>query len=190
MTQILEDKSYYIESNGGVTLSGGEPVLQNDFCEELLKKLKTVNIHTNLQTAGFYPFEKLEKLLPYLDLVTYDIKGISPEIYQNHVHADISIVLDNLKKLDKSCVPFIVRTPCICGINDSEQEIEKIVKTLLTLSNLKYYMLMPYHSLAKIKYDILGQDFGSYETPPAQQMKKLELLAAKYITVRNNYEEL
>jgi len=190
MASILADKSYYNESKGGVTLSGGEPVLQDNFCMELLKQLKSENIHTNLQTAGFYPFEKLEKLLPYLDLITYDIKGVSPEIYKNYINADPALAVENLKLLDKKTIPFIVRTPCIKNINDSEQEIEKIAQMLFSLNNLKYYMLVPYHGLAKIKYDILGRDFIKFETPPPEHMKNLEQIAAKYVTVRNNYEEL
>jgi pyruvate formate lyase activating enzyme len=190
LLQVLEDKPYYDESGGGVTLSGGEPVLQGDFCEALLGGLKARGVHTNLQTAGFYPFEKLERLLPCLDLVMYDVKGISPEIYLHHIHGDPARVFDNLKRLDEKGVPFIVRTPCVSQVNDSEKEIEAVARTLSSLKNLMYYMLIPYHGLARVKYDILGLEFKSYEAPSAERMGMLERLAARYVTVRNNYEEL
>jgi len=172
--QIMDDKAYYIESGGGVTLSGGEPVLQGDFCEALLKQLKSQGLHTNLQTAGFYPFEKLNRLLPYLDLVTYDIKGISKNIFHEHIHADPSIALENLKLLDKSGIPIIVRTPCVHGVNDSVEEIKAIRNVVSKLKNLKNFELIPCHNLAKIKYDILGQEFKTYKSPPKEHMELLK----------------
>jgi pyruvate formate lyase activating enzyme len=190
MRQVLDDKAYYDQSGGGATLSGGEPVLQEDFCEALLKRLKSEGIHTNLQTAGFYQFERLERLLPYLDLVMYDIKGLSQGIYEKHIHGDPALALDNLKRLDESGIPFIVRTPCVHQVNDSEKEIEAIAKMLSSLKHLVHYTIIPYHGLAKIKYDILGQKFKSYEPPSKERINTLERLAAQYVKVRNNYEEL
>jgi len=102
LRQVLDDKAYYHESKGGVTLSGGEPVLQGDFCEALLKRLKAEGIHTTLQTAGFYPFWMLKRLLPYLDLIMYDIKAMAPEIYHQHIHGDPALAFENLKQLDES----------------------------------------------------------------------------------------
>ena len=185
LVQVLDDKPYYDESQGGVTLSGGEPVLQGDFCEALLRRLKKEGIHTNLQTAGFYTSEKLKRLLPFLDLIMYDIKGLSQHIYTNHIHGDPSLVLDNLKLLDESGIPCIIRTPCVKGVNDSEREIEAIARMLSVLKHLRYYSLIPYHGLAKIKYDILGQEFKTYEGPSKEHLEILEHLAAQYVAVWN-----
>ena len=188
MRQVLDDKAYYDESSGGVTLSGGEPVLQGDFCEALLKRVKDHGIHTNMQTAGFYPFEKLERLLPWLDLIMYDIKGLSDEILRWHVHNDpafTKFAVENLNRLDEKGIPFIVRTPCVSEVNDSEEEIKNIARMLSKLKNLKHYELIPYHGLAKIKYDILGQEFKTYKTPSKEHMAKLEGIASEYVKVWN-----
>ena len=185
LRQVLDDKPYYDESGGGVTLSGGEPVLQDDFCEALLKSLKNVSLHTTVQTAGFYSFEKLDRLLPYLDVVMYDIKGLSQDIFQNHIHASSSLALDNLKRLDERGIPIIVRTPCVKGLNDDAGEIEAIARMLSSLKHLRYYSLIPYHGLAKIKYDVLGQEFKRYEAPSKEHMEMLERLAARFVTVWN-----
>jgi len=185
LRQILDDKAYYEQSGGGVTLSGGEPVLQEGFCESLLKQCKNEGLHTAIQTAGFYPFEKLSRLLPYLDLVLYDIKGIFGGIY-DHIHANPELAIENLKKLDKTGVPIIVRTPCIRGINDSPEEIESIARLLSGLKNVDYFMLIPYHGLAKIKYDILDQEFKPYEAPSKEHIKMLEDCAAQYVEIKRN----
>ena len=185
LRQVLDDKLYYQESGGGVTLSGGEPVLQGDFCEALLKSLKNEGIHTILQTAGFYSYDKLKRLLPYLDLIMYDIKGLSGELYQQHIHADSSLALENLKNLDQEGIPIIVRTPCVKGVNDSAEEIEAVAKMLSTLKHLNYYSLIPYHGLAKIKYDILGLEFKNFNSPSKEHLEILERTAALYVNVRN-----
>jgi len=98
--EVMEDAPYYETSGGGVTISGGEPVLQQAFTLELLVALKRAGVHTNLQTAGNYPFETLEPLLPYLDMVMYDLKSVSESVYERHIHGSRALMLDNLLKLD------------------------------------------------------------------------------------------
>jgi pyruvate formate lyase activating enzyme len=180
---VLADRIYYSQSGGGVTLSGGEPVMQGDFCEELLKRLKAEGIHTTLQTAGMYYFYKLERLLPFVDLVMYDIKGFSREIYDTYVYGDSILVFDNLKRLDEFDIPIIVRTPCVSPVNDTPEEIGAIARMLSTLKNLKYYSLLPYHGLAKVKYDALGLPFTPFETPDKTKMELLKSVAAEYVAV-------
>ena len=181
LRQVLADKPFYDESDGGVTLSGGEPVLQEDFCKALLERFKDGGIHTNLQTAGFYAFEKLLRLLPYLDLVMYDIKGVSEDIYKKHIQADFNAALENIIRLDKTGLPFIVRTPCIKGVNDSEAEIRAIAQMLSKLKNLKHFSLLPCHNLARLKYEVLGMEYKNYEAPSKECMEMLEGIAAEYV---------
>jgi pyruvate formate lyase activating enzyme len=183
LRQVMDDLPYYEESGGGVTLSGGEPVLQADFCEALLKRFKENNIHTNIQTAGFYPFEMLDRLLPYLDLVMYDIKGLSPNIFSNYIHADSTLALDNLASLDKKARPFIVRIPCIKGVNDSVEEIKTIAQFLSKFKYLEYLSFLPYHNLARIKYDVLDLEFKSFEAPAKDHLEMLNGIAAQYVKV-------
>ena len=181
MRPVLADIPYYEESNGGVTFSGGEPVLQNEFCETLLKQCRENGIHTNIQTAGFYPFEKLERLLPLLDLVMYDIKGVSSDVYKNHVHTDQNISMENLFRLDEYNIPIIVRMPCVKGVNDSTAEIEMAAQTLAKLKRLDHFSLLPYHGLAKIKYDILGMEYRAFETPSQEHIEALNKIASRYV---------
>jgi len=188
LSQALDDKVHYEQSVGGVTLSGGEPVMLGDFCAALLTLLKSEGVHTVLQTAGFYPFELLEPLLPLLDMVMYDVKGLSPEIYERHIRGDRELALGNLKRLDGYGIPIVARTPCVAGVNDSPYEIEAIAKMLSRLKNLQRYVLLPYHGLGKIKYDVLDQEFIEYAAPSVEHMRGLERVAARYIKVYNQVE--
>jgi pyruvate formate lyase activating enzyme len=121
----------------------------------------------------------------------YDIKGISPNIYQNYIQGDISPALDNLCSLDKSGVPIIVRIPCIKGVNDAPSEIEAVAIMLAKLKSLRHFELLPYHGLAKAKYDALGENFVPFEVPDKEHIAVLESLAAQYVKVykTNDMEE-
>lgn len=185
LTQLLEDKAYYQQSGGGVTLSGGEPVLQQGFALALLKALKAEGIHTCIQTAGAYPYRMIQPLLPYLDLVMYDVKGYDCAIYTHHIRADRQQILDNLARIGQAGIPIIARTPCVHPLNDTPQEIESIASMLSTIPSLMHYMLLPYHALGKAKYDALGEAFIPFKTPDKQTMAMLERLAARYVPVFN-----
>lgn len=187
LEHILSDRSYYEESGGGVTLSGGEPVLQSEFAVRILAACKKEGIHTTLQTAGNYPFELLESLLPHLDFVMYDIKGFTLRTYQFFVRGDRDRIFENLKLLgEKFRGETAVRTPCVGGVNDTGKEIEAIARMAGELQNIKYYQLIPYHGLAKAKYDALDEKFASQCTaPPPERVRELEDLASRYVTVFN-----
>ena len=187
MEQILADKPYYEQSGGGVTLSGGEPLLQPEFAREILMRCKQEGIHTAVQTAGNLPFSSIEMVLPYLDMVMYDMKGFAPSIYQWHIHGDRARIMDNLRKIDEVFTGTLaVRTPVIGSVNDTEEEIGAIAGMLKDFKHLSYYQLMPYHALGKAKYDALNEKFeDSYYTPSNERMTELEDLAAQYVTVFN-----
>ena len=184
MFQIMEDKIYYDRSGGGATLSGGEPVLQTDFCGALLKRLKEENVHTCLQTSGFYPYEKIEKLLPYVDLIMYDLKAVSEKIYEEHIHGDMRLCFGNLVSLGGAGVPLVVRTPVVGGVNDFEDEIKKIAEKISGLNNLLYYQLVPYHGLARAKYEALGAAFTDYAAPSFEKIGALEKIASNYVQTK------
>jgi pyruvate formate lyase activating enzyme len=187
MVKLRLDEPYYKRSGGGITLSGGEPVLQWEFAKELLSKCKEAGLHTALQTAGNYEFEHLEALLPYLDLVMYDLKAFSEEIYKKSIRGDRGRILENLKVLDHRGHPIIVRTPVVGAVNDTTQEIEAIAAYLADITQLVHYTLIPYHGLGKIKYDALGMDYKNrFYTPEKEQIRLLERAAARYVKVYNN----
>ncbi|MDF2484356.1 MAG: glycyl-radical enzyme activating protein family [Herbinix sp.] len=187
MEQIRMDEPYYKRSGGGITLSGGEPVMQWEFAKEILLLCKELGIHTTLQTAGNYDFEYLSALVPYLDLVMYDIKAFSEDIYKNVIHGDPRRILNNLMDLDCMGIPIIVRTPVVGSVNDTEQEIEAIATYLGDMKHLVHYMLIPYHGLGKVKYDALGMEYNNtFYTPDKERMQQLERIAARYVKVYNN----
>lgn len=186
LEQIRMDKPYYNRSGGGVTLSGGEPVLQSEFAMELLKRCKEAGIHTAIQTAGNYEFRYLKELLPYLDLIMYDIKAFSEDIYKTVIRGDRERILGNLKLLDEIGLPIIVRTPVVGNVNDTEPEMEAIAVFLSGLIHLRHYTLIPYHGLGKVKYDALGMEYKyDFYTPKKEQMLHLEEIAARHIKVYN-----
>jgi pyruvate formate lyase activating enzyme len=185
METLLADRAYYEESGGGVTLSGGEPVLQKAFAAGILSACKAEGIHTALQTAGNYPFSELEPLLPHLDMIMYDIKGFDPEIYSRYIRGSRDRILNNLKYLAKQFPGVLaVRTPCVGSVNDTDEEIEGIARLLAENGNIAYYQLLPYHGLGKAKYDALGEAFADYcYTPPPSRIEELERIASRYVPV-------
>ena len=123
---ILKDKSLYDTSNGGVTFSGGECMLQIDFLTEILKFCKENGIHTAVDTAGHLPYERFERILPYTDLFLYDVKCFDSKKHETYVGVGNELILDNLKKLLTTDKQIWVRIPTIADINDSEEEMGAI----------------------------------------------------------------
>jgi pyruvate formate lyase activating enzyme len=187
MREVTEDAPYYQTSGGGVTLSGGEPVLQQSCTLDLLGALKAAGIHTVVQTAGNYPFILLKPMLPYIDIVMYDVKGMSGHIYSEYIFGDRTRMLDNLKLLDDiTDKPIIVRTPVIEGVNATRDEIEEIARFIKPLKNLESYRLIPYHGLGRAKYEALDSSYkNTFATPSPATIASLESAAAKYAPVYN-----
>jgi pyruvate formate lyase activating enzyme len=183
---ILEDAPYYRTSGGGVTLSGGEPALQSEFCAELLALSRGAGIHTALETAGNYPYDNLREFIEYTDLVLFDLKAYSDAIYSKHIHGDRRVIFENLEKLSREGVPVIVRTPVVGGANDSKSEIESIAGHIAGLKNIVYYQLIPYHALGRAKYDALNMPFdNAFFAPDAALMDSLERACSRHVKVFN-----
>ena len=154
LPKLLEDKPFYESSGGGVTLSGGECLLQADFCKELLSKLKENGINTAVDTCGAVPFSAFEKVIPYTDTFLYDIKAIDSEVHKKCTGATNEIILENLKRLDSLGCRYEIRIPYVPEYNDTE--IRKISEFLRTLKNAHAVRVLPYHSFAGTKYSALG----------------------------------
>jgi pyruvate formate lyase activating enzyme len=184
---IMADRAYYQESGGGVTLSGGEPVLQHIFAGEILAACKKEGLHTAVQTAGAYPYFMLESLLPHLDMIMYDIKGYAPRIYRDFIRGGRDAIFGNLIRVSREFPGTLsVRTPVICPVNDTEEEIGRIAQMLSELPRLDYYQLLPYHGLGKAKYDALGIEFNQNLYPPSpERMEELERMASRFVPVYN-----
>lgn len=156
-----QNQSDVWRANGGVTISGGEPLMQAEFVAALLKKYKGVGVHTAIETSGLAPWEKLEKVIPYCNLVYYDIKIMDSKKHKKYTGEDNFIILENIKKLTKtsSVVDIIIRTPVVPGINDQEEDIVDIARFLQTLPTIQDYELLPYHGYGSSKYEQLGINY-------------------------------
>lgn len=156
LKEVLKDKVFYDKSGGGVTLSGGEPLVHIDFAEELLKRLKDNNIHTAVDTCGAVSFESLKRAAKYADVFLYDIKLMDDEKHLEFTGMSNKLILDNLKKLSEIHKNINLRMPIIEGVNGDE---DHILKTILFIGglNISKVNLLPYHDIAKHKYKKLGK---------------------------------
>ena len=161
---IIKDKSYYESSNGGVTFSGGECMLQIDFLTEILKICKKANINTAVDTAGNVPYEYFEKIIPYTDTFLYDVKCISEDLHKKFTGVSNATIISNLKKLSKSFKgKIVVRIPLIGGFNDEDSEIFKI-NDFMSQINVSDVEVLPYHKMGLHKYEALNMQSAEFYT--------------------------
>ncbi len=151
-----QDFPFFKNSGGGITLSGGEPMLQPEFTMQTLALFKKAGIHTALDTNMTIAWSRYEKVLPYADLVLADLKMMNPELHQKWTGKRNETILENLHQLDTTGIPYFIRTPVVPGVNDNEKEITAMTTFAASLKNLKKYELLPYHTLGSCKYDNLG----------------------------------
>lgn len=147
---LLEDKDFYETSGGGVTLSGGECLMQADFCEELLKKLKENGIHTAIDTCGFVPKEAFDKVMPYTDIFLYDLKAFEEDVHIKCTGVSNKLILENLKYVDSLGKKVEIRIPFVPDFNDTQ--ITEIAEFLGKLKNITKIKVLPYHNYAGTKY--------------------------------------
>lgn len=173
MAQIREDVPFYRRSGGGVTLSGGEVLLQSGFAARLLEQCRREEIHTAIETNLTAPREALEALLPHLNLVMADIKHMDPMLHLRGTGMDNAQILQNLQWLDEQGMPLIIRTPVIPGYNDSEENIRKTAAFLGNLQNLQYYELLSYNPMGNDKRKRLGYPVPKIPVPDREKMYTL-----------------
>jgi len=167
MEIIRRDADFYNDSGGGITLSGGEVLLQPEFALGLFKRCKEAGFHTTLDTAGQGDTEALKRLLPYVDLVYFDIKHIDPKIHRAQAGRTNEAILRNFKEVAASGVPVAVRVPVVPGFNDTSDAISDIADLVATTAPRATVHLLPYHRYGQQKYDMLGLDYelAAAETP-------------------------
>lgn len=171
--KILRYKPYI--KNGGVTVSGGEPLMQPDFVIELFKILKQHNIHTALDTSGIGNLSKAKSVLEYTDLVLADVKFLSNENYQKYCSAEFSAVQKFLKLTQEMNVPIWVRQVIVPGINDNKENILALKEFLKDYGNVEKAELLPFRKLCLPKYENLGIEFKLKNTPEMSEDKIKQL---------------
>lgn len=176
---LLEDKDFYENSGGGVTLSGGECLCQVDFCAELLKALKKEGINTAVDTCGFVSKEAIDKVLPYTDTFLYDIKAIDEDVHIKCTGQSNKIILENLKHIDSLGKKIEIRIPYVPEYNSDQ--IEKIATFLSTLKNITSIKVLPYHNYAGSKYAALNMENTLPQIlPTEEEIKKAEEMLVLY----------
>lgn len=150
--EVEPDFPFFKSSEGGVTISGGEPMLQADFTARTLALFKQAGIHTALDSNMSVSWEFYEKVLPHTDLILADLKMMDDALHVKWTDKHNTTILENISRLDASGVPYFIRTPVIPGVNDNEQEISAIAAFVASLKNVKKYELLPFHTMANCKY--------------------------------------
>jgi len=175
MKEIEKDIVFYEESRGGVTISGGEPLMQFEFINAILIKCREKGIHTALDTCGYSSWRKIYELSKNVDLFLYDIKHINDDRHIELTGVSNKQILDNLYKLAKIESNVWIRVPIIPGVNDDDENILGIGK-LMNLLKLRDLFILPYHNIATEKYKKLGKeyDLSNIKTPANDNMKEIE----------------
>ncbi|MCM8773090.1 MAG: glycyl-radical enzyme activating protein [Candidatus Omnitrophica bacterium] len=153
--KIIRDKDFYENSNGGITASGGEPLLYSEFIRELFKKLKEEKIHTCIETAGCVKWNFFENAIEFTDLFLYDFKSGDEKKLKEATGGDLNLILENLDNLRKEKKEIVIRIPIIPEFNDSQEELKKIVNKLENFKEIKIEFLK-FNYFGKSKYKALN----------------------------------
>jgi pyruvate formate lyase activating enzyme len=174
--EVSKDILFYRQSGGGVTVSGGEALMNADFTIELFKLCKENYIHTALETTGFGSFEKLKELSEYTDLFLFDLKHSDSDIHKKLTQIDNLLILENFKKLSELQKEIILRMPLITGLNDNEDNIKKTIE-IAKANSIRELHILPYHTLGLDKYKRLQKDY-KFKSLEKHQLSYLENLKA------------
>ena len=159
MEQVMQDEIFYQTSGGGMTVSGGEPLMHLTFTRDLLKAAKEKGLHTCIETSGFGSEEGILSLVPYVDLFLYDYKETDPERHKAYTGVSSERILSNLRAIDASGGKMILRCPIIPGYNDRKDHFEGIAKMANSLKGCLEIHVAPYHPLGQRKAEMLGRDY-------------------------------
>lgn len=179
--RIFSDISFYSQSGGGATFSGGECMMYPEFLLGCLKMCKSQRIHTCVDTSGFAPFSSFESILPYTDLFLYDIKSFSSDLHQQLTGVDNALIWDNLEKLCKAGANINLRIPVIEGCNSDLSDIELTAAKAQSFG-IKKVNILPYHDMGKYKYTKLGREYdgNSMATPSDEKLASIVQIFEKH----------
>lgn len=182
--EIDKDRIFYEQSEGGVTLSGGEVLAQDmDYIEELAAKLYKKGYRVNIDTSGYGPFAGIKRILPYVDTFLYDIKVMDTELHRRFTGAGNERILENLKLLSQEKASIWIRIPVIGGVNASVCHMERIAEFLKKERiALKQINLLPYHNTGSSKYTQLQRNYegSDYKTPDERETAEFAAVFQSY----------
>ena len=156
LSEVEKDRAFYRRSGGGVTIGGGEPLSQPEFCRDFLKEAKRRNLHTAIETCGYAEWNHLQSVLEYTDLLFMDIKHMDPVQHRKLTGKSNELILENIRKasrvIDGEGKEIIIRIPVIPTLNDSEDNIRATAEFVRGLEKIKKIELLPYHNMGQVKY--------------------------------------
>ncbi|MBO4491263.1 MAG: glycyl-radical enzyme activating protein [Lentisphaeria bacterium] len=178
MAEIVQDRAYYRDSGGGVTLSGGEVFCQIGFAHALISACREEKLHIAAETNLHWDFDTVRPLLTKLDLVMFDLKLADPEAHRRWTGVDNARILSNLQRLDSLGIPLIGRTPLIPGATDTEENIRAIATEMRKLKNLVRWELLNFNPLGGSKFEALGLPDPFASVQPLNRERMSELIRA------------
>jgi pyruvate formate lyase activating enzyme len=165
MSVVVRDAKYYVKSGGGLTLSGGEPLLQPAFARELLAEAKKHGIHTCLDTTGYCRTADLLSLWDLVDLFLYDYKETDPKRHREYTGVDNGLILEHLARINSHGKSIVLRCPIIPGRNDRQDHFERIAEISRELTNIVEINVLPFHPFAQSKSAQVGREYRCADTP-------------------------
>jgi pyruvate formate lyase activating enzyme len=168
--EVSKDMVFYQQSGGGITISGGEVLMHEEFAAALLQKSKENYINTAIETSGFGSWNSLFNIAEYCDVIMFDIKHTDENIHKQATGVDYKVIVDNLQQLSKLHNHIIIRVPLITGWNDSEENIENVVQ-IAKKNGIREIHLLPYHSLGREKYNRLDRKYSLEEIKSPEDIK-------------------
>lgn len=173
--ELMKDQMFYEESGGGVTLSGGEVMAMDmDYILALAKELKRQDVTLTIDTCGYVPYDKFQKILPYVNTFLYDIKVMDPEIHKEYMGTDNKLILDNLVRLSKDGARIYIRIPTVKEVNGNEQNMREIIAFLQEHDiHPAQVNLLPYHDTGSGKYRKLDMEYKGTDlhAPDREEME-------------------
>jgi pyruvate formate lyase activating enzyme len=178
--QVMRDKAFYDNSGGGVTITGGEPTFQKEFLFETLRELKTIGIHTVIETCGYFSQELIAPLLENVDIFLYDLKHIDSELHQKDTGVTNDLILKNFAEICRAGRERVIpRIPLIPGFNNDSGSIAGIISYLGEIGYQGPVHLLPYHGWAKGKYQRIGRS-SSYRELEKISRRELEKIVQAF----------
>jgi len=182
LTEVKKDVVIYKHSGGGVTISGGEPLLDANFTSKLLRTFKEEGISVGVDTCGYVRWANLKSMLLYIDFFLWDIKHTDPEEHKRLTGVSNKLILSNARSVSERNVPLYIRVSVIPGYNDSEENIRATCELAQGLSSVVEVGLLPLHHLGKARYDSLNRPYPIANTPlvPDSVLQSMKGLVESY----------
>ena len=178
--EIDKDILFFEESGGGVTFSGGEPLMQVDFLVELLRKSKELGIHTTIDTCGYAGFDSFQKVIPFTDLFLYDLKLMDENVHIHYTGVSNKLINENFIKLNKENIQMRIRIPLIPDVTDTVDNLLDLINFIKHNSNIKEVDLLPFNILCTDKYKKMAID-NKFLGVKQQSKKTLEKISNLFI---------